>query len=90
MIDRWPGWLARNVEALPPPQHWPGEVDVDDLILEACKHTHFTFSYGRQDLWNNPVGTRATIEAAKKAGCEITSVEGERSQHCYYFGDERI
>ena len=90
MLGRWPSWLAPNASALLPPAEWPRGVDVGSLMLSACRATHFVFSTGRADLWNNPDGTLRTVRVARAAGCDVQAIVGSGALHCGYFDAEAI
>lgn len=83
MLGRWPEWMGANASAARDVADWPARVDVIDLVLGACAMgTRFVVSTSVDDLWNNPNGLVASVDAARRAGCEIPLTLATGSQHC--------
>lgn len=86
LVDRWPGWLAKNASLVRHIEDWPANVDVSDLVLGACAAgTRFAVSSSMHDLWNSPMGLAASVDAASEAGCFIPLTLASGDQHCGLF-----
>jgi hypothetical protein len=79
---RWPQWYVPSAQTLSPPRTWPA--DVGTLMIDACKHTNFSFGVARYNHWNNYEGTLRTVETARAAGCNVELREGYVA-HCGFF-----
>ena len=60
VLARWPEWMGENASHVRHVAAWPANVDVVDLILDACAQgTQFVVvSTSEHELWNNPRTTR--------------------------------
>ncbi len=86
LVDRWSIWLAANASAARDVRTWPANVDAGDLVLGACTAgTRYAFSSALSDYWNNALGLRVTVAAARAAGCVVDHVEVDGAQHCELF-----
>ena len=85
LLDRWGVWLATNASNVRDVStHW-GSVDAGDLMLATCHDTKYVVSSSSLDLWNNPVGLKMAVEAARATGCNVEFLNPEGAQHCGLF-----
>ena len=87
LVDRWPEWLGDNASMVKYIKDWPIDVDTSDLVLKACVvgGTRYAVSTSSNDLWNNPNGLIASVDAAKRYGCSIRVITADGRGHCNLF-----
>lgn len=81
LVARYPHWLKSDVNTNV--MEWP--FDISDIGRNVCHSTRtkYTIAVGRNDMWNNYVGTIWSVERLREHGCHISLIVGEK-EHCGY------
>lgn len=72
-------WVSSSVDAIPNLARTPH--DVAHALALMCPQTAVVISYSETDWWNNPEGTKRTINILRRAGCAV-EVVSDRVRHC--------